>query len=231
MYQMRGRLIVDIEDLANGEEISVWRRRKDEHQREEHRPGVFWFLGPVRDLADAPDVVEQHHHHHPRMEGPPDMSFTLKDNQEVNFAVAGTDSRGNPTSLTGTPAFSVSDPAILALTDNGDGSGSVAAVGPTGSAILSVTDAETNGKQFIGSIGVDVVAGDVASVAISLSQPTDIPAAVPPPADGGTTPPADTPPADTPPAGVPPADAPPADGGTTPPADAPPAGDLPQVNG
>lgn len=107
------------------------------------------------------------------------MSFTLKDNQQVTFSVTGKDAAGNDAPLTGTPVYAVDDPSVLALTDNGDGSGSVAAQGKVGTGTLSVTDGETNGKQFIGSVAIDVIAGDVASVAVSLGAPTDVAPAQP----------------------------------------------------
>lgn len=105
------------------------------------------------------------------------MSFTLKDNQKVSFGVSGKDSHGHDAVLTGTPVFAVDDSSILTLVDNGDGSGSVTAVGAIGSATLSVTDSETDGQSFIGSVAIDVIAGDVAAVEIALGTPEDVPAA------------------------------------------------------
>jgi hypothetical protein len=101
------------------------------------------------------------------------MSFVLKDNQQVSFGVAGKDARGNDVPLTGTPVFAVDDTDVLTLTDNGDGTGSVAATGTLGTAVLSVSDSETNGQQFAGSVSIDVLAGDVAAVEIQLGTPQD----------------------------------------------------------
>lgn len=101
------------------------------------------------------------------------MSFVLQDNQQVSFAVTGTDARGNAAKLTGTPAFSVDDPSILELTDNGDGTGSVSSTGKIGSAILKVTDSEGN-QEYVGSVAIDVVAGPVTAVGVVLSAPTDV---------------------------------------------------------
>jgi len=102
------------------------------------------------------------------------MSFTLTDTQEVTFSVQGTDAKGNPAPLTGTPAFAVDDSSILTLVDNGDGTGKVSAVGATGSATLSLTDTETDGDNFIGSLAFDVIAGKVTAASIVPGAPTEI---------------------------------------------------------
>ncbi len=100
--------------------------------------------------------------------------MALLDNQKVSFSVAGTDEVGNPATLTGTPVFSVDRPDILTLTDNGDGTGTVAATGTLGTAVLSVADTETDGDQFSGSISIDVLGGDVTAVSISLGEPEHV---------------------------------------------------------
>ena len=102
------------------------------------------------------------------------MSFTLKADQKVAFSVSGADETGNPVDLTGTPVFTVDDDAILSLTDNGDGSGEVAATGQLGSATLSVEDEETSGQRFIGSVAIDVIAGDLAAIGIDLGAPEEV---------------------------------------------------------
>jgi hypothetical protein len=109
------------------------------------------------------------------------VSFTLKDNQEATFQLVGTDAGGNDTPFTGTPKFSVDDPSILTLVDNGDGKGTVSAAGKVGTGTLSVTDAETDGQNFIGSVAIDVVAGPVTAISINLGTPTDKPAPTPAP--------------------------------------------------
>ena len=101
------------------------------------------------------------------------MSFVLTDNQQVTFSVSGQDARGNAAPLTGTPVFAVDNTDVLTLTDNGDGTGMVAATGTLGTAVLSVSDSETNGDQFSGSVSIDVLAGNVTAVSIDLGTPTD----------------------------------------------------------
>jgi len=102
------------------------------------------------------------------------MSFALKADQKVSASVSAVDEMGNPTQFTGTAVYAVDDTAILSLTDNGDGSCSVAATGTLGTAVLSVTDTETSGQEFMGSIAIDVVAGDVTTLAIELGEPEEV---------------------------------------------------------
>jgi len=104
------------------------------------------------------------------------MSVALTDNQQASFSVSGTDARGNPAQITGTPTFSVDRTDILELTDNGDGTGMVRATGQIGTAVLSVADTETDGDEFAGSVSIDVLAGQVTAVTIDLGTPEDIPA-------------------------------------------------------
>jgi len=100
--------------------------------------------------------------------------MALRDNQKVSFSVGGTDERGNPVPLSGTPVFSVDRTDLLSLVDNGDGTGVVSALGPLGTAVLSVVDVETSGQQFSGSISIDILPGDVAAVQIVLGQPEHV---------------------------------------------------------
>lgn len=98
----------------------------------------------------------------------------LKADQLVGFAVEPTDEMGNPTEFTGTIVFAVSDPAILALTDNGDGTGEVTAVGVLGSALLTVTATRaSDGKVFTGSAAVNVIAGDAETFEIAFDEPEE----------------------------------------------------------
>lgn len=141
------------------------------------RLDVAWYIGPVTEQRTSLPAPQRPAPNPSTRKVQPTMSFALTDTQQVSFAVSGTDARGNPANLTGTPVFAVDNPDVLTLTDNGDGTGTVAATGQLGTAVLSVTDSETNGDQFAGSVSIDVLAGNVTAVAIDLGTPEDIPTA------------------------------------------------------
>lgn len=138
--------------------------------------------------------------------------FVLKATQQVPLSVGDvTDKRGNPTTLQN-PRWSSSDPGILAVGDNGDGTGLAAATGPVGVATV-VIDADADlGDGVVpiqGTAEVEVVAGDAAVVNITLGTPSEQADPPVPPPDGGTTPPD----GGTPDGGTVPPPAPPVGGG------------------
>lgn len=99
------------------------------------------------------------------------MSLILTDSQQVNVAVSGgADKKGNPANLpTGVPAWTVSDPTILAVAPSADGlSASVAAVGPLGTAQVQVAIG-----GLTGVLSVQVTAGSATSVLVTAGTPTE----------------------------------------------------------
>jgi hypothetical protein len=106
------------------------------------------------------------------------MSFVLQDNQKVALSVVGVDERGNPATITGTLAYATEDPnGVLTLTDNGDGTASVAATGTVGSAMVTVandTDDPDADPNFMGSLAFDVIAGEVTAIQITPGTPEHV---------------------------------------------------------
>jgi hypothetical protein len=90
--------------------------------------------------------------------------LVLTADQQARLSASGVDSDGNPVDLTGSLAYACDNDTVLTLTDNGDGTALIVTTGPTGSALVTAT-----GDGVIGSLAVDVVAGDVASIAISAT--------------------------------------------------------------
>jgi hypothetical protein len=90
--------------------------------------------------------------------------LVLTADQQARLAASGVDADGNPVDLSGSLAYAVDDTTILTLTDNGDGTALIVTTGPTGSALVTAT-----GDGVIGSLAVDVVAGDVASIQITAT--------------------------------------------------------------
>jgi hypothetical protein len=99
----------------------------------------------------------------------------LLDSQQVTLSVSGVDAAGNPVPIQPTGlSFSVDDPAILNLTDNGDGTALVVTTGTLGTATVTVND-DPDGDgtvNFQGSLAIDVVTGDVTEIVVSAGEPT-----------------------------------------------------------
>lgn len=86
-----------------------------------------------------------------------------------------TDEVGNPT---GVPAdamatYSTDNPAVLALTDNGDGTAVVASTGVLGSANVHL-DASAGGETFTGDETVNVVAGLAERVSMKFGDEDEV---------------------------------------------------------
>jgi hypothetical protein len=99
----------------------------------------------------------------------------LQADKKFTFAMRGIDEANNPAPLPGPPAtFAVDRPDILTLTDNGDGTGEVAATGVLGTAVLTADGATDTGLSYHGVIAIEVVPGDAAAVEIVLGEPTEV---------------------------------------------------------
>lgn len=104
-----------------------------------------------------------------------DALMDLQADKKVSFMLQATDEVGNPTSFDGTFVFSVDDPTILALTDNGDGSGEVAATGTLGVATLTGTATRaSDGATFTGAEAFNVVAGDAETFTFAFGAPEEV---------------------------------------------------------
>lgn len=87
----------------------------------------------------------------------------LRADKKRTVQATGADEVGNPVPLPegATVTYAVDDPALVNLTDNGDGSAVVAATGTLGSTILRVTGALTpGGQQVTKEELISVIAGD-----------------------------------------------------------------------
>jgi hypothetical protein len=139
------------------------------------RTRIRWTLGPVTHITAADRGT-------PTPGGPPapghnrkaDLTMQLQDDQKVDLAVTGDDDVNNAVAIAGTVVYSVDDPTILALTDNGDGTAVIAATGKLGTATVTVTDTETGGAQITGTLAVAVVTSSPTSVTITPGTPTHV---------------------------------------------------------
>jgi hypothetical protein len=103
------------------------------------------------------------------------VRMDLAADMKVTATVEYTDEVGNPT---GTPAdasatWAVSDPSIISMTDNGDGSAEFAATGTLGSCDVTVT-ATAGGQTFTGTDVLNVVAGLAERVNVAFGTPEEV---------------------------------------------------------
>ena len=102
----------------------------------------------------------------------------LTADQQVELTISGQDRYGNTVDISGDVVWSSSDESIVQVTNDAPGRATATAVGPTGTAAVTVSnDVNQDGTgDFQGSIAIDVVAGDIAEIEIAAGTPTDKPA-------------------------------------------------------
>lgn len=105
----------------------------------------------------------------------------IQDAQQVDLTVSTVDAAGNPSTDTGTLTWSVDDATLLSLSDTTGTSITVAAVGPLGTATVTVSDAETDGENFTGSLAIDIVGGNTTEILIDADTPVAKPTPTPAP--------------------------------------------------
>ena len=105
------------------------------------------------------------------------MAFILKATQQVDLSVTVTDKRGNAAQVeNGT--WEVDSESVATITDNGNGTATLKAVGTPGTAVVSYTaDADLgDGVQEVeGYLDLEVVAGDAAVFNIVAGTPSEQP--------------------------------------------------------
>lgn len=102
-------------------------------------------------------------------------TLTLTDIQHDSLSIAAVDAAGNPTTLpAGSVTWGSSNPAVAAVTPSADGmSADVAAVGPLGTAQVTVSVAVDANTTLTGSLDVTVVASAAATIQISAGTPVN----------------------------------------------------------
>jgi hypothetical protein len=136
-------------------------------------PRLIWKVGPFSDSKPADRIAGPRPAHNAPPKGV-DVMADLKADQTAQFELAATDEMGNPVPLPAgsTVTYSVDRPDLVSLVDNGDGTGSVTAVGPLGDAVLSAAGT-VNGREATGTLLVSVVAGDAERFTIEMGEPTE----------------------------------------------------------
>lgn len=109
--------------------------------------------------------------------GQEEITMQLTADQQVELSISGQDRYGNPVDISGDVTWESSDSAIVVVESTGDDNtkATAKAVGPAGTAAVTVTnDADRDGTgDFMGSLAIDVVAGDITEIEITPGEPTD----------------------------------------------------------
>jgi hypothetical protein len=97
----------------------------------------------------------------------------LTDSQQVVFSVQPVDKRGNPTTVAGVPAWTVSDPTLGTLNVAADGlSATFLAVGPLGHVQVAATLVD-GATTLSGTAEIDIVAGAAATLNLTAGTPSE----------------------------------------------------------
>lgn len=109
------------------------------------------------------------------IKGDGSMAYTLPVDRKVAALIQPVDMYGNPAKIDGVPAWTVSDPGVLAITPAADGlSCVVEPVGPLGVAQLKVeADADLGAgvKPIMGLADIECVAGEAVAMNVSFGTP------------------------------------------------------------
>ena len=111
----------------------------------------------------------------PPITNPPEAYMDLQSDKQVTLSGAYTDENGNPVDA---PAgavvtYTVDDPAVIALTDNGDGTATAASTGTLGVASVHA-EAAFDGRTATGDLQIVVVTGDAERFTVTASEPTEV---------------------------------------------------------
>lgn len=136
-------------------------------------PRLVWHVGVPRPTTIADRVVKPPPYA-PTPKGV-DLVMDLQADMQVPLSVEFTDEVGNPVDPPSgaVVTYTVDDPTLINLTDNGDGTAIAAAVGPLGTANVHV-DVTWDGTTVSGDLQIVVVAGLADRVNIVAGEPTEV---------------------------------------------------------
>lgn len=136
-------------------------------------PRLLWHVGVPYPTTAADRVVQPP----PYADTPKgvDLVMDLQADMQVPLSLQFTDEVGNPveTPAGTTVTYTVDDPTLINLTDNGDGTAVAAAVGPLGTANVHV-EVSWNGQTLSGDLQIVVVTGLAERVSIVAGEPTEV---------------------------------------------------------
>lgn len=99
----------------------------------------------------------------------------LQADKQVPLSLQWTDEIGNPveTPADASATYTVDDPTVINLTDNGDGTATAAATGTLGTATVHV-ETTGGGQTLTGDLSITVVEGLAERVNIAAGEPTEV---------------------------------------------------------
>jgi hypothetical protein len=142
------------------------------HVKGRTSPHIRWRLGVAFDTTAADRVVSGVASPSTGMR---DLTMDLQADKQVPLSVQFTDEVGNPAEAPADAVvtYTVDDPSIINLTDNGDGTAVAAAVGALGAATVHV-EATANGETVTGDLAIVVVAGLAERISVVAGEPTEV---------------------------------------------------------
>lgn len=142
---------------------------------------LVWHIGHPVETEESDRVIKGPPYH--QSTGRIDAIMDLQADQKVALTGTYTDEVGNPTEtpVGAAVTYTVDDPTIINLTDNGDGTAVAAATGTLGTANVHA-EATVNSTTLTADLQIVVVAGDAERFAIVAGEPEEVtPDDVPPP--------------------------------------------------
>lgn len=132
-----------------------------------------------RDTDPSDRIVKGPPYYQPT--GRTDLIMDLQADMQVTLTGTYTDEVGNPTEtpVGATVTYTVDDPTIINLTDNGDGTAVAAATGTLGTANVHA-EATAGGQTLTADLQIVVVAGLAERFSIVAGEPTEVTPDTPP---------------------------------------------------
>lgn len=133
---------------------------------------LLWHVGHPTDTTESDRVAGSPPVFRPQRKA--DVIVDLQADKKVALSVAAEDEVGNPVPLPDgeTVVYTVDDPSIISLTDNGDGTASAAATGTLGSATVHVDG--TGPLTASGDLLIVVVAGNAERLSVVAGEVTEV---------------------------------------------------------
>lgn len=132
-------------------------------------------VGVPTDTTEQDRVVKGPPYHQPRASEGAVIAVDLQADKKVTLTGEWTDEVGNPVGAPddATYAYTVDDPNVINLTDNGDGTAVAAAVGTPGTANVH-GEAMGGGATLTGDLQIIVVAGLAERFNITAGEPEEV---------------------------------------------------------